>query len=67
MIQIILIDKDLQDIITKKLSKPIIDITTPKEISDQKKKANKVTITIILSISISELIYINNITDLIIL
>ena len=67
MIQIILIDKDLQDIITKKLSKPIIDITTPKEISDWKKKVDKVTITIILSISILELMYINNIIDLIVL
>ena len=67
IIQIILIDKDLQDIITKELSKPIISTTTPKEISDQKKKVDKVTATIILSISISELVYINNIIDLIIL
>src|SRR5579871_499790 len=63
----ILIDKDLWDIITKESPKLIEGNTTSKEISDWKKRADKVTATIILIISTSEHVHINNITDLIIL
>src|SRR5579871_1779849 len=67
MIQMILIDKDLWDIITKESPKPIEGNAIPKEISDWKKRADKVTTTIVLTISTSEYMYINNITDPIIL
>src|SRR5579871_5069567 len=67
MIQIILIDKDLYNIITKESSKPIEGNATPKEISDWKKRADKATATIVLIISTSEYMHINNIIDSIIL
>src|SRR5579871_2672691 len=67
MTQMILIDKDLWDIITKESPKPIKGNATPKEISDWKKRADKATATIVLTISTSEHVHINNITDLIIL
>src|SRR5579871_5209199 len=67
MIQMILIDKDLWDIIIKESLKPIEGNATPKEISDWKKRADKVTTTIVLIISTSEYMHINNITDPIIL
>src|SRR5579871_3859326 len=63
----ILIDKDLWDIIIKESPKPTEGNTTPKEISDWKKKADKATTTIILTINTSEHVHINNITDPIIL
>src|SRR5579871_1856315 len=67
MIQMILIDKDLWDIIIKESPKPTEGNTISKEISNWKKRADKVTATIILIISTSEYVYINNIIDLIIL
>src|SRR5579871_2046725 len=67
MIQMILIYKDLWNIITKESPKPIEGNATPKEISDWKKRADKVTGTIVLTISTSEHVHINNITDPIIL
>src|SRR5579871_4949533 len=67
MIQMILIDKDLWDIITKESPKPTEGNATPKEISDWKKRADKVTTTIVLTISTSEYVHINNITDPIVL
>src|SRR5579871_2687450 len=65
MIQMILIDKDLWDIVIKESPKPIEGNAIPKEISDWKKRADKVTATIIQIISTSEHMHINNITDLI--
>src|SRR5579871_2647065 len=67
MIQMILIDKDLWDIITNESPKPIESNATHKEISDWKKRVDKATATIILTISISEHMHINNITDPIVL
>src|SRR5579871_6739309 len=67
MIQMILIDKDLWDIITKESPKPTEGNATPKEIFDWKKKADKATATIVLTISTSEHVHINNITDPIVL
>src|SRR5579871_6161864 len=63
----ILIDKDLWDIITKESPKPTEGNATLKEISDWKKRADKVTATIILTISTSKYVHINNITDPIVL
>ena len=67
MIQMILIDKDLWDIITKESPKPTEGNATLKEISDWKKRADKATATIVLTISTSEHVHINNITDPIVL
>src|SRR5579871_5210672 len=67
MIQMILIDKDLWNIITKESPKPTEGNATLKEISDWKKRADKATATIVLTISTSEHVHINNITDPIVL
>src|SRR5579871_5373311 len=67
MIQMILIDKDLWDIITKESPKPIEGNAIPKEISDWKKRVDKATATIVLTINTSEHVHTNNIIDPIIL
>ena len=62
MVQMTLIEKDLQDIVSRDHAKPA-DTASQAEKLDWKRKANKARAIIILSINSSELVYTNNITN----
>src|SRR5579871_2212750 len=62
MVQMILIEKDLWDIVSRDYAKPA-DTASQAEKLDWKRKADKARAIIILSISSSELVYTNNITN----
>src|SRR5579871_1362513 len=64
MVQMILIEKDLWDVVSRDHAKPT-DIVSQAEKLDWKRKADKARAIIILSISSSELVYTNNITNLV--
>src|SRR5579871_1102773 len=62
MVQMILIEKDLWDIVSRDYAKPA-DTASQAEKLDWKRKADKARVIIILLISLSELVYTNNITN----
>src|SRR5579871_4286738 len=62
MIKMILIDKELWSIVNEEKIRPSDNMTLTEQFN-WKTQVNKVIVIIILSISKSELVYINNITD----
>ena len=64
MVQMTLIEKDLQDVVSGDYAKPT-DTASQVKKSEWKRKVDKAKVIIILSISSSELVYTNNISNLV--
>ena len=62
MMEMVLIDKDLWDIVSEEIVRPGTDVT-PAQKSEWKRRTAKARAAIIQSISSSELVHINNLTD----